>query len=350
MSSSPQVSVLSFGSWVTFSYQVDEVEKAKHLISTAFHDYNINFFDNAEVYAHGESERIFGQALKELDIPRHDIVISTKLYFGATKEPSVTAKGLSRKHIIEGMKASLSRLQLEYVDVVFCHRPDPETPIEETVRAMNWLIDQGFAFYWGTSEWSAAQITEACETAQALGLIKPCCEQPQYNLLHRRKVEEEYEELYEKYGLGLTIWSPLASGLLSGKYGSLLSSSSNGGGGDENDEKESNTIDIKSNNKDSSLKDTRFGLDRYSFLADRYLTKDNIAAVEKLRPLAEKHNCTIAQLSLAWCIGNERVSTVITGASRVEQLHENVAALGVFHKLSQEDVEEIGNAFTARLE
>ncbi|KAJ7559833.1 hypothetical protein O6H91_04G105300 [Diphasiastrum complanatum] len=208
-----KVSTLSFGAWVTFHNQVD-LKDAKQLLARA-KEGGINFFDNAEVYASGRAEEIMGQAIKELGWKRSDVVIATKLFWGG---PGPNDKGLSRKHIIEGTKACLKRLEMDYVDVLFCHRPDASTPIEETVRAMNFVIDNGWAFYWGTSEWSAQQITEAWEVARKLGLIGPIVEQPEYNLLARDKVEVEYLPLYSSYGIGLTTWSPLASGVLTGKY------------------------------------------------------------------------------------------------------------------------------------
>lgn len=299
-----KVSVLSFGSWVSFDYQLD-VEAAKDLISTALTS-GINFFDCAEVYAHGKAELILGQALKELQVPRSDIVVSTKLFFGDTKDPQPTARGNNRKHIIEGIRNSLTRLQLTHVDILYCHRPDPDTPMEETVRAMNWCIDQGLTFYWGTSEWSAQQITEAWTIADKLNMVGPCCEQPQYSLMHRKRVEEEYVQLYQKRGLGLTTWSPLASGILSGKY------TLNG--------------DLPEN--------SRFTMDRYKFLADKLLVEEKLSVVEKLRPLAEQElGVTLAQLSLAWVVKNEKVSSVILGATSRKQLLENVGCLDVVERL-----------------
>ena len=237
-----------FGSWVSFDYQLD-VPAAKALIKKAYES-GVSFFDNAEVYAHGKSELIMGQALAELEIPRTDIVITTKVFHGATPDPEPTARGLSRKHVIEGVRASLKRLQLDYVDVVFAHRRDDSVPMEEVVRAFNWVIDQGWAFYWGTSEWSAAQIMEACEVADRLGLVAPCCEQPHYNLLHRKRCEHDLKPLIETRGLGLTTWSPLASGLLSGKY---------------------KFMDVPD--------DSRFAVERYKFLKDGLLHQENIVAV-----------------------------------------------------------------------
>ena len=301
------VSVIGFGSWVSFDYQVG-VPAAKAIIAAA-HAGGVNFFDNAEVYAHGRSEEIMGQALRELCIPRQDLVISTKVFFGDSPAPAPSARGLSRKHVIEGTKASLVRLQLDYVDIVFAHRPDPTTPIEETVRAFNWVIDQGLAFYWGTSEWPAAAIEEAHAVAARLGLVGPAAEQPQYSLLHRSRVEVEYDRLYEPYGTGLTTFSPLACGMLSGKYG--------GSSG-------------------AVPEDSRFGIERYKFLADRWLQPEKLAAAAALRPLAAELGATPAQLALAWCAANPRVSCVLTGASKVEQVEENLGALLLLPRLTPE--------------
>jgi voltage-dependent potassium channel beta subunit len=307
-----KVSVLSFGSWVSFDYQLD-VDAAKDLISTAIAS-GINFFDCAEVYAHGKAELILGQALKELQVPRSDIVISTKLFFGDTKDPQPTARGNNRKHIIEGIRNSLTRLQLTHVDILYCHRPDPDTPIEETVRAMNWCVDQGLTFYWGTSEWSAQQITEAWTIADKLNMVGPCCEQPQYSLMHRKRVEKEYEQLYQERGLGLTTWSPLASGILTGKY------TLNG--------------DLPEN--------SRFTLDRYKFLADKLLVEEKLSVVENLRPIAEQElGVSLAQLSLAWVVKNEKVSSVILGATSRKQLMENVGCLDVVKRLDDGMMEKI---------
>eukprot|EP00249_Psilotum_nudum_P010344 c22484_g2_i1 orf=172-1038(+) len=262
-----KVSVLSYGAWVSFGNQVD-VNDAKALLSKC-REHGVNFFDNAEVYANGRAEEIMGQAIKELGWKRSDLVISTKLYWGGS---GPNDKGLSRKHIIEGMKASLNRLAMDYVDVIFCHRPDVTTPIEETVRAMNYVIDQGWAFYWGTSEWDARQITEAWEVANRLGLIGPAVEQPEYNLLSRNKVEVEYVPLYKNYGLGLTTWSPLASGVLTGKY-------SNG----------------------RIPPDSRLALENYEFLANRSMVEDILNKVEGLKPIAQELGVTLPQLAIAWC-------------------------------------------------
>lgn len=308
---------MGFGSWVSFDYQLD-VPQAKVLIERAYRG-GINFFDNAEVYAMGRSEEIMGQALKELAIPRCDIVVTTKVYHGCTREPTPTARGLSRKHIIEGIKASLVRMQLDYVDVVFAHRYD-EVPMEEIVRAFNWVIEQGLAFYWGTSEWSAAQIMEAWEVADRLGLIGPICEQPHYNMMHRKRVEHDLKPLIDTKGLGLTTWSPLASGLLSGKY--------------------STTESVPSG--------SRFAVERYRNLKEGLLTEDNLEAVERLKPIAEKYGVSMAQLALAWTMSNKDVSTVLTGATKVEQLEENLKAVQLVPLFESGEISwsEVGNAIS----
>lgn len=316
------VSILSFGSWVSFDYQLG-VPEAKAIIKEAF-DHGVNFFDNAEVYAHGASEEIMGEALKQLCIPRTDIVISSKVYFGASKAPKPTAKGLSRKHIVEGVRQSLARLQLEYLDVVFAHRPDPTTPVEETVRAFNYVIDQGLAFYWGTSEWPASAIEEAHSVAERLGLIPPCAEQPQYSIVHRKRVEIEYDSLYQRYGTGLTTFSPLACGLLTGKYNTMY-----------------NTHGTAAQVPPTG---SRFSVERYKFLADRWLTEDKVKRAQALQPIAQELGCTPAQLALAWCAANPHVSTVLTGATSVEQVQENIKAVEVVRKLTPEVMKRIDDA------
>jgi len=310
------VSALSFGSWVSFGYQFG-VDNAVELMQKA-RDYGVNFFDNAEVYSHGKSEIIMGEALKKLNWNRQDYVVSTKIYFGSIPqaEKNATNWGLSRKHIIEGTRASLKRMQLDYVDLIFCHRPDPDTPIEETVRAMNWVIDQGWAFYWGTSEWSAEQLTEAWLISEKLGLMGPVMEQPEYNMYTKQKVEKDYLPLYEKYGLGLTTWSPLKSGILTGKY---------------------NSGDIPEG--------SRFSVDNYKWLGDKILNKENLEKVDKLKPIAEELKCSMAQLALAWCVKNERVSTVITGATKISQIEDNMQALDVVPKLTEEIMQKIADIF-----
>ncbi|MCO5558487.1 hypothetical protein L7F22_012071 [Adiantum nelumboides] len=303
-----KVSVLSYGAWVSFGNQI-QVPEAKVLLAKC-REYGVNFFDNAEVYANGKAEEIMGQAIKDLQWKRSDLVISTKIFWGGQ---GVNDVGLSRKHIIEGTQACLRRLQMEYVDVLFCHRPDTSTPIEETVRAMNFVIEKGWAFYWGTSEWDAQQITEAWAVASRLGLIGPAVEQPQYNLLARDRVEVEYAPLYQKYGLGLTIWSPLGSGVLTGKY-SL-------------------------NNPPPP--DSRFALENYKNLASRKLVDEILTKVDELRPIAENLNVTLAQLAIAWCVKNEHVSTVITGATKEQQVVENMESLKIVDLLTEDIVDKI---------
>ncbi|CAI5990184.1 unnamed protein product [Closterium sp. NIES-65] len=302
-----KVSVFSFGSWVTFGNQVD-VELAKRLLRRCY-EAGVNFFDNAEVYANGKAEEIFGQAVRELGWRRSEIVVSTKIFWGGQ---GVNEKGLSRKHIVEGVRASLRRLGMEYVDLLYCHRPDASTPIEETVRAMNHVIDKGWAFYWGTSEWSAAQITEACEVARRLNLIGPAMEQPEYNLIAREKVEKEFLPLYEPYGLGLTTWSPLASGVLTGKYA-----------------------------RGHIPPDSRFALANYKHLATRKLVEEVLDKVGALQAVAGELQCTVAQLSLAWCAKNPHVSSVITGSTKESQIEENMKALEVMPKLTPAVMERI---------
>jgi voltage-dependent potassium channel beta subunit len=305
-----KVSSLSFGSWVTFGNQLND-DVAYACMKTAY-DHGVNFFDNAEAYAQGESERIMGKVLKRAGWARKDLVLTTKLFWGGE---GPNDKGLSRKHILEGLDASLGRMQLEYVDVLFCHRPDLHTPIEETVRAMHHVIDQGKVLYWGTSEWSAAQIMEAHAIARREHLIPPLCEQPQYHMFHRERVEVEYAQLYESIGLGLTIWSPLASGLLTGKY------------------------------NDGIPPGSRLTLPGYEWLR-RMLTgegsAEKIAKVRKLTTLAQELGATTAQLAIAWCLKNPHVSTVITGASRPEQVVENMKA----HPLAQ----QLDHELLARIE
>ena len=308
-SSGLKVSALSFGAWVTFGDQFGE-DVAFECMTKAY-EAGVNFFDNAEVYAAGQAETIMGAALKRADWKRSDLVISTKIFWGGQ---GPNDKGLSRKHIIEGTHAALRRLQLDYVDLVFCHRPDYETPIEETVRAMSYLIDQGLAFYWGTSEWSAEEIRQAHEVAYRLNLIPPTMEQPQYHMFHRERVEVEYEPLYRDFQLGTTIWSPLASGLLTGKYNEGIPEGSRG------------------------------SLEKYQWLRSRFESEEaeaQIAKVRELTPIAEELGCTMAQLAIAWCVKNPNVSTVITGASRPEQVEENMKALDVAPQLTADVLERI---------
>jgi len=303
-SSGLQVSALSFGAWVTFGDQVGE-DVAYECMMAAY-EAGVNFFDNAEAYAGGRAEVIMGNVLKSAGWKRSDLVVSTKIFWGGH---GPNDSGLSRKHILEGTDAALARLQLDYVDLVFCHRPDIHTPVEETVRAMSYLIDQGKAFYWGTSEWNAAQITEAWAVARREHLIPPTMEQPQYNMFHRERVEVEYARLYDEIGLGTTIWSPLASGLLTGKY------------------------------NEGIPENTRITMKGYEWLRERFESeevKGDIEKVKRLMPVADELGCTLAQLALAWCLKNACVSTVITGASRPGQLVENMKAMDVAGQLSDD--------------
>ncbi|KAL1925809.1 uncharacterized protein VTP21DRAFT_692 [Calcarisporiella thermophila] len=307
-----KVSALSFGGWLTWGGQVDQ-DVCNKCIKAAL-DHGINFFDNAEVYANGKSEEAFGKAFKDLGVKRSDLVISTKIFWGG-KGPN--DNGLSRKHIIEGLNASLERLQLDYVDIVFAHRPDPETPIEETVRAFNHVIQQGKAFYWGTSEWSAQQIMAAHAVAERLGLEGPVADQCQYNMFHRERMEKEYEFLFRDYGMGTTTWSPLASGVLTGKYLDGISEDSRAG-----------------NPKVEFGKHIRARLE-----SDE--GREQAEKIRKLKPIADKLGCSLAQLALAWCLKHPNASTVITGASKVEQMHENMKALDLVDKLDEGVMKEI---------
>ncbi len=298
-----KLSVLSFGSWVTFHDQLGGVT-AVGCMQAAW-EAGVNFFDNAEVYAGGKSETIMGQAVQELGWPRESFVISTKLYWGLREGPN-TKNTLNRKYMMHGIDGSLERLGLDFVDLLFCHRPDPDTPVEETVWAMSDIIASGKAHYWGTSEWAAEAIEEAYETAERYGLRKPVMEQPQYNLLWRDRVENEYAPLYEKHGMGTTVWSPLASGALTGKY------------------------------LDGIPDESRAALPGYEWLREYIVTPANEGKIRLVLEVAEDLGCTPAQLAIAWCAKNPRVSTVITGASRVEQVHENMGALEVIPRLTDE--------------
>ncbi len=307
-----KVSVLSFGSWVTFKNQAD-VDDAVAMMKAAY-DAGVNFFDNAEVYAHGQSEIIMGKALKKLGWPRDSYTVSSKVMFGAVPDPKPTQRGLSRKHIYEACHQAMERLQVDYLDLYFCHRPDPESPIEEVVRAMTELIHQGKVFYWGTSEWSAQQLMEAYGVARQYNLIPPTMEQPQYNMFHRYRFEVEYGRLYETIGLGTTIWSPLASGLLTGKYNNGIPA------------------------------DSRMNLKGYEWLRNMLESEEGQARLKKVRelvPIAEELGTTLPKLALAWCVKNPRVSTVITGASRVSQVEENMQALAVVPQLTDDVMEKI---------
>jgi voltage-dependent potassium channel beta subunit len=300
-SSGLKVSELSFGSWVTYGNQLRD-DTARECMAAAY-DAGVNFFDNAEVYAKGASETIMGNVLQKMGWRRTSYIVSTKFFWGLNDGPN-EKNTLNRKYLMQAIDASLKRLQLDYVDLVFCHRADPDTPIEETVWAMHDMIRTGRAHYWGTSEWSAAEIMAAWQTAERHHLAKPVMEQPQYNLLHRERVEQEYARLYKDIGLGTTIWSPLASGVLTGKYNSGVPAGS------------------------------RATVKGYEWLAERILEPANLAKARKLAPIAADLGCTMAQMSLAWCLKNPNVSTVITGASRAAQVTENMRALDVVAKLT----------------
>ena len=303
-----KVSELSFGSWVTYGNQLD-TGAARECMAAAW-ERGVNFFDNAEVYANGKSEEIMGEALKKLAWPRLKYVVSTKFYWGITEGPNEKAT-LNRKYLMNAIDASLKRLQLDFVDLVYCHRPDANTPIEETVWAMHDMIARGKALYWGTSEWSAAEIMEAWQVAERHHLHKPVVEQPEYNLFHRRRVEVEYQRLYEDIGLGLTTWSPLASGLLTGKYRSGIPAGSRG------------------------------ALPRMKFLIESLTDKSKNDTAAKLDAVAKDVGCSLAQLAIAWCARNPHVSTVITGASRVSQVEENLKAADFIDKLTPDVMQRI---------
>jgi len=298
-----QLSVLSFGSWVTFHKQIDD-KLSDRLMGIAY-DNGINFFDNAEVYALGESEKMMGRVLKQKNWDRTSYTVSSKAYFGSRgkgNKPNQT--GLSRKHLVEACHEALQRLQVEYLDLYFCHRPDKNTPIEEVVWTMNHLIQQGKIFYWGTSEWSAQEIMEAHMVARDHHLIGPAMEQPEYNLFNRVKMEKEYLQIFRNIGLGTTIWSPLASGLLTGKYNKGIPAGS------------------------------RLGLPGFEWLKDRQFVQDRLDRVAKLEKIAKDLNTSLAAFSIAWCIRNPHVTTAILGATREEQLSENLKALDVFPLLT----------------
>ena len=310
-----RVSELSFGSWVTFNKQVDH-KLAEQMFGTCF-DAGINFFDNAEGYEAGQSEIVMGKALKTLARPRDSYCVSSKVFFGCHSSPLPTQHGLSRKHVTEACHQALKRLQVDYLDLYFCHRADPHTPIGETVSAMHNLIAQGKVLYWGTSEWTAEEITEAYEFARANHLTPPTMEQPQYNLLDRERFEVEYAPLYKKYGLGTTIWSPLASGALTGKY------------------------------LDGIPEDSRASLPGYEWLREHMVEsergQERMQKVAKLLPIAQELDTSLPRLAIAWCLQNPNVSTVILGASRLEQLQENLKALEARPLLSDEIMERLTN-------
>lgn len=296
-----KVSALSFGSWITFGSALD-VQGVKQCMKVA-HDFGVNFFDNAEAYASGASEYLMGEAIK--DYRREDLVISTKIFWGG-KGPNDS--GLSWKHLVEGTKQSLRRLNLEYVDLLYCHRPDPLTPVEESVRAIDVLIKQGLVFYWGTSEWRASEIEAAYEIAYGIGATPPSMEQPEYNMFKRERVEAEYQGVCQKYGLGLTTWSPLDSGILTGKYNEGIPENSR--------------------------------LHLHHELRNR-LSDKKIAKVKALQKIAHEVGCSLSQLSIAWCLMNDQVSSVITGATSPHQVEENMMALQVKHQLTDAIMDEI---------
>jgi voltage-dependent potassium channel beta subunit len=305
-----KLSVLSFGSWVSFSKQIND-KIADELMGIAYDD-GVNFFDNAEVYALGESEKMMGRVLKKKKWDRASYTVSSKAFFGwrgKGNKPNQT--GNSRKHLIEACDEALQRLQTDYLDLFFCHRPDKETPIEETVWAMNHLIQQGKIMYWGVSEWSGVEIMEAHRVAAHYRLIGPTMEQPQYNLFERHKVEVEFSEIYKNVGLGTTIWSPLASGLLTGKY------------------------------NEGIPKNSRFALEGFDWLKERWVMDDKIKKVKKLSEFAAKLGISIAALSIAWCIKNPNVSTAILGATKKAQLLDNLKALEAVEKLTPEVMQKI---------
>lgn len=310
-----KVSALSLGSWVTYGKQVD-IDAAAASMATAY-EAGVNFFDNAESYASGASESIMGAALRKLKWRRGSYLVSTKIFWGLHEGPN-EKNTLNRKRLLEGIDGSLERFGLDYVDLLFCHRPDPETPVEEVVWAMSDIVASGRAIYWGTSEWSADQIREAWDIADRRNLRKPQMEQPQYNLLHRDKVEVEFARLYDGIGLGLTTWSPLASGVLSGKYAAGIPEGS------------------------------RLSLSGYEWLRDDPELPRKVAAAKRLEPIARDLGSTPAQLAIAWCARNPRVSTVITGASRPEQVAENLKALDLVPKLDEGVLKAIDEACAAR--
>ena len=308
-----KLSTLSFGSWVTFDQQLND-DAALECLQTAW-DAGVTFFDNAEGYAAGESEKIMGRCFQNLGWERNTYTVSTKFYWGLTEGPN-TRFTLNRKYLMSAIDASLDRLKMDFVDLIFCHRADPDTPMEEIVWAMSDIIASGRALYWGTSEWSAEQIREAWEVADKLNLRKPAMEQPEYHLLQRDRVEKEYAPLYEDLGIGLTTWSPLASGLLTGKYSKGIP------------------------------QDSRGSLPGYEFLKNQLTDKTSIQKVENLKVISDEIGCSLAQLAIAWCTLNKNVSTVITGASRVEQVRENLAALEVAEQIDEELIKRIEFALT----
>lgn len=302
-----QISALSFGSWLTFGKQIDD-NTSETLMGMAF-DAGINFFDNAEIYARGQSEVVMGKALKALNRTRSSYMVSSKVFFGF-EENKPNQRGLSRKHILEGCEAALKRLQVDYIDLYFCHRPDKHTPIIETVQAMNTLIQQGKILYWGTSEWSAQEILQAHLEAERHRLIAPVMEQPQYNMFERRKMEDDYLHLFRYQGMGTTIWSPLASGVLSGKYL-------------------------------GEAGETRLSMQGLEWLRDRNVTPERIDKVRHIKHIADRLGVSLASFSIAWCLKNPHVSTAILGASKPSQLEENLKALETVSLLTDEVMHEV---------
>tara|TARA_B110000046_G_scaffold34000_1_gene36655 strand:+ start:27960 stop:28943 length:984 start_codon:yes stop_codon:yes gene_type:complete len=303
-----KVSRLSLGSWLTFGKQIGN-NIASDLMDLAY-DKGVNFFDNAEIYAKGESERVMGEILSKRDWRRDSYIVSSKAFFGEGGELP-TQKGLSRKHLVEACEAALKRLKLDYLDLYYCHRPDKETPISETVWTMHNLIQQGKILYWGTSEWSAQEIMEAHMLAGRYNLIGPTMEQPQYNMLHRDKVEVEYDQIYKTVGLGTAIWSPLGSGILTGKY------------------------------NDGMAEKTRLSMDGMEWLKDKSLVEENLEKVRKLTGLAKEIGTTMPKLAIAWCLKNDNVSTAILGASKVDQLEETLTAIDDVELLTTDVMEKI---------
>ncbi|TAL90576.1 MAG: aldo/keto reductase [Rhodanobacter sp.] len=309
-----QLSTLSFGAWVTFGKQVGRGQ-ARDMLALA-HERGVNYFDNAETYNNGVAEQVMGDVLADLRFPRDSYCVSSKVFYGAVDDPLPTQRGLSRKHVTEACHQALQRLRVDYLDLYFCHRPDPDTPIVETVAAMDTLIRQGKVLYWGTSEWPAAAIEEAHRVARENYLYAPVVEQPQYNLLHRERVEVEYAPLYEKYGMGTTIWSPLGSGLLSGKY------------------------------NDGIPADSRLAQPGYEWLRKSVLGEgdERLAKVRALQPIADELGSGLAQLAIAWCLLNPHVSTVMLGASKREQLVQNLDALDLSPRLDESIARRIRQA------
>ncbi len=307
-----QLSELSLGSWLTFGKQIGN-SIAEDLMKLAY-DNGVNFFDNAEIYSRGESEKVMGKILKKMKWDRDTYTVSSKVFFGyqGLVDSKPTQKGLHRKHVVEACEQALKRLQVDYLDLYFCHRPDKQTPIEETVWTMHNLITQGKVLYWGTSEWSAQEIMEAHTVAKQHHLIGPTMEQPQYNMVTRDKVEVEFSQIYKTVGLGTTIWSPLASGLLTGKY-----------------------------NQKKQPKDTRLGMEGLEWLRDKTLVKENLKKVEKLEKLAKELKLSLPVLAISWCLKNENVSTVMLGASKTSQLKENFKAVEAKTKLTEDVMQKI---------